>query len=60
MSYLTKEQKEILSKLRYQESDVGSPALVIARMTFRINNLKENYLPKNKKDFVALRSFLKL
>jgi len=57
---LTKEKKEsIVETFKTHEGDTGSPAVQIALLTHRINELTE-HLKKHPKDHASRRGLLKM
>ena len=59
MTLLKEEKREIIEKYRTHDNDTGSPAIQVAIMTSRINNLNE-HLKSNKKDHHSRRGLVTL
>ena len=59
MTLLKEEKREIIEKYRTHDTDTGSPAIQVAIMTSRINNLNE-HLKSNKKDHHSRRGLVTL
>ena len=59
MALDTAKKQEIISKFAKDEKDTGSPAVQIALLTQRINNLTE-HLREHKKDHSSRLGLLKL
>ena len=59
MSITKDEKSELITQIRRDETDTGSPEVQIALLTKRINSLTE-HMRAHKKDFSSRRGLLKL
>lgn len=59
MALATTDKKQIIDDYRAADNDTGSPAVQVAILTRRINDLTE-HMKTHKKDFASRRGLLKM